>query len=427
MYNATEQEMYALSQNYNIADLAYGNIGGKGSLKLRKIENRLKAIQYLAKNSAASDIKLAYNILENKSKSKYWKYLMNDTSRNLSEESINTTKSVLDVYLNQYISGKNEIVEAAIPAGKENLETIASAMQERSLAGVSRGKTIIATMALLAAMGLSLFTGAVVKGCYDNRIIKEKESRIEQLVRENNKPRMIIKTSLSAEEMNKRYEKYAADEKAGRLPVLDLAQSKEEGTEYYANKGCNKGIFVQGYMHATNKMEVPPEFSEEELKEKERLQKKWANIGEKVNRDAKKLGSGLYDTVRLKHPIGGPLRAISGFGGILNASARGFVRPITYFLTRSDTLDKAIDDFADASYFGDSYNELHGNILGLKFQKTGDFVKEHPVKSTISIAEDILPFLIKDGHGGDGESGASTSGGGSVPGIPGRSGGAGNP
>lgn len=345
-------------------------------------------------------------------------------SRNIAS----TIENYFDIY-SRIRNSKNIQREAS---HKDNLETIAVGEKERNLAGIGRGKTRVATVALLAAMGLSLFTGYSLANYASKKIIREKEKRIEQLVQESNKPRMIIKTSLSAEEMDKRYEKYAADERAGRLPVLDLTQAKEqnigkqEGREYYTNKFNNKGVFVQGYMHATNKMQVPPEFSEEDLREKARLQKKWANIGEKVKRDTKKFESGLHDLVTLKHPIGGTLRTISGVGGVLNCGIRGIVRPITYFFTRSDTVDKAIDDFADASYFGDSYNELHGNIFTLNFQGTGDFIQEHPVKSTISVAEDILPFLFWK-HGGDSEGGAAASGGGSVSVIPGRSGGAGTP
>ena len=336
------------------------------------------------------------------------------------DSSLYTTSMNISSTIENYFNIYSSIKDNHLPAvQRENLETITT-KEEKSLVGAG-ARTRLATVALLAALGFGILTGAAVKGGYDNRIIKERESRIEQLVQEKEKPNMAIVTDLPSQELDKRYEKYV---KSGKK-ILDLRyyvpeEESKDSIEYYTNKGQNKGNFVRGFMYSTSKMQIPPEYSEKDLKERERLQKKWANIGDKVKRDTKKIGDGLHDLVTFKHPIGGPLRAVSGFGGILNASVRGVVRPITYFFTRSDTVDRAIDDFADASYFGDSYSELHGNIFGLNFQKTRDFVKKHPIKSAISIAEDILPFLIKGGYGGD-------SGGGSVPGIPGRSGGAGTP
>ena len=386
-----------------------GKIKGKGTGGLRSIETRLRILSISAPKYSFVVLDKINDRVSEKLKSCYWRQVAKKEGREL-ERCASMAKISLQNELMPYPQ-KIEVLEYQ---SKENLVG-------------SRAKTRIATVALLAAMGLSFFTGSYLTNHANKKIIREKDSRIEQLVQENQKPRMMILTDLPSEELDKRYEKYAADEKTGKIPILDLRYSAREdandGVEYYTNKGHNKGIFVKGFMYSTNKMQVPPENKKYTPEKKAELNKRFSNIDEKVRKEQKRFEQGIKDVVTLKHPLSGLWKTFTGFFGQLNGAARGFARPIAYFLTRNDKIDRAIDDFGDASYFGDSYNELHENIFGLEFQKTKNFIKKHPVKSTISITEGILLWKWLHGHGD--ESSDGIWGGGS--GSPGRSGGAGTP
>lgn len=424
-------KLIELASNYSKVDILEGKVKGKGTGALRKWENRLRVVSYTAGKSQFTELDKEYDIMMRKADSYYLKKIMKQPGREVGR-CFAMAKIALQNELMPYSSNSEIKQEVKTNYQSEDTKGYHTEDEKEALTSKNRGGSKLATATLIAALGVSSLFGSFVRGCYDEKIIREKDRRIEQLVQEKEKPRMLIRTDLSSAELDKRYEEYAKQEKEGKLPILDLTYTKSRGIEEKligtkAEPKKDKEIWGNaGYIYKRDIPEHKKYTSEERAKLKER----WANIDEKIKRDTKKLGAGLYDVAKLRHPLSGALRAISGFGGVLNGVARGFVRPIAYFFTRSDKIDKAIDDFADASYFGDSYNELHGRVLGLKVKKTGEFLKEHPIKSTISIAEDVLPF-IKWKHSGEQE----VSGAGNPPGrsggaggsIPGRSGGAGGP
>lgn len=387
-----------------------------------RIKEANRAFNCLNKNVLAiSEVGVIEEMFDTAFKNKYFARKFENAGRDSDLCIISKNiASTIENYFGIYLSIKDNYTPVV---QRESLETITT-KEEKSLVGAG-ARTRLATVALLATLGLGILTGIGVKGYADRKIIQEKESRIEQLVQERRKPDMAIVTDLPSEELDKRYEKYAA----GGKKILDLRyyvpeEESKDSIEYYTNKGQNKGNFGKGFMYSTNKMQIPPENKKYTPEKKAELNKRFSNIDEKVRKEQKRFEQGIHEVVSLKHPFKGLWKTFTGFGGQLNGVARGFTRPIIYFFTRNDKIDRAIDNFADASYFGDSYNELHSKIL-----KPGEFisrVKKHPIKSTISIGEDIWLGKLLHWHGDEGSSvGSSIT---SILGRGmGRSGGAGTP
>ncbi len=404
-------KLIELASKYSIVDIANCNFRGKGTGALRNLENRLRVISNLAQKSDFYELDKAYDIINEKEKSYYWKSVMKQPKRKL-ESCVGMAKVVLQNELTPY--------PATIKTNEPERSNSAKNAQEALIN--KKGKNTLLNIALIAALGISCFLGGyLTKGNYE-REYNQNNKRIEQRVQETRKD-----------------SKYSLQDVVAPTPAqpttIAKAESKKQDKEIWGNAGYN---------YTNDK----PEYSPERLKKKQERDKRHAPITARVKRNLNQAGDGIWKVVSspfkfaynvltlnpteatknvVDMPIGA-LETVGGGLGTVNGIGEGITRGAMYTITENDTIDNGLGHFWDASIGGDFNKDFHADFVkfwewGQKYGFLSD-IKNNPCKSSIAIVEDaLLIWGLSNGGGGDNGAGGGAVGGG----APGRGGGPGGP
>lgn len=408
-------KLIELASKYSIVDIAKGNFRGKGTGALRNLENRLRVVSNLAPNSNFYELDKAYDIINEKAKSYYWKRVMKQPERKL-ESCVGMATVVLQNELTPYPATiKNE------PERSNSAKNVQEAPINK------KGKNTLLNIALVAALGISCFLGGyLVRGNYE-REYHQNNKRIEQRVQETRKEN-----------------KYSLQNVVAPTPAQPTTIAKAESKKQDKEIWENAGIFPQGYCY---KKDIP-EYTAERWEKKQKRDKRHAPITARVKRNLNQAGDGIWKVVSspfkfaynvltlnpteatknvVDMPIGA-LETVGGGLGTVNGIGEGITRGAMYTITENDTIDNGLGHFWDASIGGDFNKDFHADFIkfwewGQKYGFLSD-IKNNPCKSSIAIVEDaLLIWGLSNIGGGDDGGGGGIGGGGS----PGRGGGPGGP